>query len=663
MPRLPQLGANVMFSEAPHLTDHFLKTLHDHHMPVARFFIDTDFALYDSVFDAAARHGIALCPTLPAPQVALTEAQLQRLDETIGSIVTRYRNHPALDTWVLLNEPKMRVMRSELSQSKLKEWLIDRYGSPDAALAAWFPKGGRWTDLDQVVARDATWRIANPYFELHVPQIDVLRFMLDYHTWYMAFLADCVRRRDSTHPTHANPDQLACNLVLHAYDLPAWRTSMDSLGVTLHPAWTFGRFGKRDRYALAFSYQCEVVRAAAAPHPFWITELQAGTNIYETDDPLCPTSADMAQWTWLTIASGAQRTIYWCLNPRVAGWEAGGWSLLDYQHQPSDRLETVGTIASIVEREADFFSGAAPLETPVTILLGLEAMAVECFYGREDPPGRSRDAHTDSARGVYEALSALGVAANIRHLHDFDLERAHETRQLLILPNLLAMSEPQAAALTTFVKQGHTVLATGQTGMYGPGAELWPARETYPLRELFGGTIKEMRLIDDRFQVAIDNPAVTLPAHLFQGEIRNTDGQVIGRDGQRVIATRHACGRGEVIWIPSMIGLGAWLGDPGPLAQLLEAVLRPFLAAMPFRFAGQARDCVIRVMRSGTCYLTLVTNGSADRRRVSLQIPKQMPLRVLWCGEESSINGRGEIDLGPRQTVVGLWGGKEDDPA
>lgn len=656
MPRLPQLGANVMFTEAPQLTDHFLKTLRDHHMPVARFVIDTNFVLYDTVFDSAARHGVALCPTLPAPQVPLTEVQLQKLDEAIGSIVTRYRDHPALDTWVLLNEPKMRVLRSELSQRKLKEWLVARYGSHEAALAAWFPTGRRWTDLDQVVTRDATWRISNPYFELHVPQIDVLRFMLEYHNWYMAFLADCVRRRDPAHPTHANPDQLARNLVLHAYDLPAWRASMDSLGVTLHPAWTFGRFGKRERYALAFSYQCEVVRAAAEPHPFWITELQAGTNIYETDDPLCPTSDDMAQWTWLTIAGGAERIIYWCLNPRVAGWEAGGWSLLDYQHQPSERLETVTEIALMIQREGDFFEGATPVPSPVTILLGLEAMAVECFYGKEDQPGRSADAHTESARGFYEALGAMGIAANIKHLHDFDFERRYETPQLLILPNLLAMSEAQAAALIAFVKQGHTMLATGQTGMYGPDAELWPTREKYPLQELFGGTLKEMRLINERFQVTIDDPAVTLPAHLFQGEIRNADGQVIGHDGPRIIATRHAHGRGQVIWIPSMIGLGAWLGDHRPLAQLLEALLAPFLSAIPIRFADHARDCVMRVMRNNSHYLTVVTNGSTERRRVSLRMAEKMPLRVIWCGGESHIAVDGEINLGPRETVVGLWG-------
>jgi beta-galactosidase len=343
------------------------------------------------------------------------------------------------------------------------------------------------------------------------------------------------------------------------------------------------------------------------------------------------------------------------LNTRVAGWEAGGWGLLDYQYQPSDRLETASQIASIVEREADFFSGAAPLESPITILLGLEAMAVECFYGQQDLPGRSRDAHTDSARGFYEVLCELGIPARVKHLHDFDFDRAYEAKQLLILPNLLAMSQTQAATLTALVKKGHTVLATGQTGVYGERAEFWPTWEHYPLQELFGGTIKDMRLIDREFPLNLDEPTLTLPAHLLQGEIRPSTGRAIGHDGTRVTALRNQCGRGEVIWIPSLIGLGAWLGDNRPLAQLVQAITRPLTDRMPFRFSTHARGCAMRVMSNGRRHLTVVTNGAAERKQVSLLHQQAAPPKVIWRQEGSAVTGHGEVDLGPRQTVVMLW--------
>lgn len=670
MSPLPQLGANVVFSFAPDRIEQLCKVLADHRMPIIRYFIDTDFAVHDRVFDAAQRHGLRLCPTLPMPKDPVTQAKADQYDRTIGSIVERYRSHPALDTWILLNEPKLTIFRGELAQTKFRQWLIDRYGSAEKAVAAW--TGGlrmfQWEGptgpdaLDELVGSNATWRLEPcGALDRQVAHIDLLRFFLDYHTWYMNFLADCVRRRDPHHPTHANPDQLGGNLVTPCYDLPAWRASMDILGATLHPGWTFGRFRKRQRYALVFSCQCDLLRGAAEPHPFWISELQGGTNIYEGISPTGPTGDDMAQWTWVTLAAGAQRIMYWCLNPMALGREAGGWTMLDYQFQPSERLETVGRIADILEREADFFTDAAPIDAPVTILLGLEAMAVECYYDNPDAPGRSRDAHVEAARGFYEALAELGIPIRIKHLHDFDFNQTPGERQLLILPNLMAMTDAQAAGLTAFVKRGHTVLATGLTGMYGPHAELWPTREDYPLAELFGGTIRQMRHVADRFDLKLDDPPLTLPAHLMQGEIRplSPAAEVIARDGQRVTATRCNCGAGETIWIPSHIGLGAWLGDCGPLARLMETLIARLDARMdtrvPFRFAARAEGCVMRVMRNGTRYLTVVTNGTDQPRRVALRHNHPGRARVLW-GDQTSISDRvRDLELGPRQTVVLLW--------
>jgi beta-galactosidase len=281
-------------------------------------------------------------------------------------------------------------------------------------------------------------------------------------------------------------------------------------------------------------------------------------------------------------------------------------------------------------------------------------MAVECFYGKEDHPGRSQDAHTNAARGVYEALTQLGVAANVKHLHDFDFA-ADGPPRLVVLPNLVAMSDRQAAALTAFARAGNTVLATGQTGMYGERAQLWPAGNPYPLAELLGGTIREMRLVDERFDLALADPGLTLPCHLLQGEIGNASGQVIAERDGRVLATRHRVGDGEAIWIPSMIALGAWLFDPAPQAELLGIVGGPFLADQPFRFAERTPGCLLRVMQAGDRRLTIVTNGTADRRRAVLATSVDASPRVLWQ-RDADISADGtDIALGPRETVVVLW--------
>jgi beta-galactosidase len=193
------------------------------------------------------------------------------------------------------------------------------------------------------------------------------------------------------------------------------------------------------------------------------------------------------------------------------------------------------------------------------LLLSLETMAVHCFYNHDDYPGRNRDAHIQAARGCYEALQEIGVPARIKHIHDFEWEKDFSAPQLLILPNISALTEEQIDRLESFVKSGNTVLATGLTGMFGKYTELLPSFDEYPLVNLFGGVIKDMRFIDECFEFVLDEPSVSLPSHLFQGEIKNATAHVIATNGDWVIAVRNRCGDGEAIWIPSMICLGAWL--------------------------------------------------------------------------------------------------------
>ncbi len=179
--------------------------------------------------------------------------------------------------------------------------------------------------------------------------VDCRTFWRQHQTWQLRFIAETIRAQDSQSPLHVNPHGLMGNLAGMNYDLPDWRTFLTTLGVSLHPAWHFGLLERRDQYALGTSYMCDLVRGASEPNPFWVTELQGGNNIYSGTQPLCPEPEDIAQWTWTGIAGGARRVIYWLLNARHSGIEAGEWSLLDLQGRPSERLTAAGEIAQVIQ--------------------------------------------------------------------------------------------------------------------------------------------------------------------------------------------------------------------------------------------------------------------------------------------------------------------------
>ena len=82
------------------------------------------------------------------------------------------------------------------------------------------------------------------------------------------------------------------------------------------------------------------------------------------------------------------------------------------------------------------------------------------FFGREAADDRIDAPYT----GFMHAL----IRARIPYLpiHADDLEQQSAGLKLLILPNVGALSDTQAAAIRRFVQQGGSLLATGDTGLY-----------------------------------------------------------------------------------------------------------------------------------------------------------------------------------------------------
>jgi hypothetical protein len=99
------------------------------------------------------------------------------------------------------------------------------------------------------------------------------------------------------------------------------------------------------------------------------------------------------------------------------------------------------------------------------------------FFGREDPEGRVEQPR----RGFTRAL----VRARILYLpvHVDQIEREAARFAVLILPNLGALSDKQAAAIRRFVEGGGGLIATGQTSLYD---EWGDPRHDYALADIFG---------------------------------------------------------------------------------------------------------------------------------------------------------------------------------
>lgn len=644
----PRIGTEVYLEswQTQQDLDRLFRILSDHHMPVARIFIpQSGYAQVDMAFAAAEKFGVKIDPTFSVSDRPASEEYLRRSAEYIRRTVRRYRNSPALDHWWLMNEPGHGPSTAPPAMHLFRNWLEKKYATIEALNAAWRRRYGSFAEItaDATPGGAASWSAPAPF-------LDWAAFSRDRLTWVLQWITDRIREEDTAHPLHTNPHGVFGNLP--QYDFPAWRNFLSSLGASIHPSWHFTMLD-RDQYAIGVAATCAIIRGAIEPKPFWVSELQGGNNTWSGNRPLGPEAVDIAQWAWTGIGCGAKKIVFWLLNNRSGGQESGEWSMLDFQGNPSDRLLMASRVARTIERERGFFEYAAALERRVTILLSPESMFILARKARRGLAGREALAHVQSAMGYYETLSELGIPADFKYTDDFDWEGT--TGHLCILPNAVAVPRAIAERAETFVANGNTLIIDGLTGYFDEN-EVNVLQTGFFFEQLCGATVKDIRAGENIFPLALDNVRRPLPAHLWQTEILNHTAAVAGRAGDRVTAVRNAFGRGEVVWVPSLIGLGAWLEGNDPLADWLVKETAPFAASLPVRFRWKTDDAVLQTLQSGDRYLSVVTNGKSKPVNVALRVNIDRTPRVLFSTDtERNTVIPAMLNLGPRETIVIMW--------
>lgn len=670
----PLLGAEVWIEpgQSPEQIDGWFRQLEQAHMPVARVFLlwadmetapgKWDYSLYDAAFRAAERHHVRIVATLtpagpptflggngnqgegyPATQKARAAATTY-----IENVVNRYKSSPALDTWLLVNEPGMAPAEYPLAVVEFRQWLAAQYPDIRALNRSW---GSAYTSFD-----DTTPNANGGGFASKNRQLDWLTFWRTYQTEQLQWLRQQIRMQDPNpaHGIHANPHALISNLAGLSDDPTSWRSFLTSLGCSIHPGWHFGLLN-RDQYALGVSYINDLVAGAAEPKPHWVTELQGGNNIYSATKPIDPSPEDIAQWVWTSIGSGADRVIFWLLNARGKGTEAAEWSMLDFQQNPTQRLDTASKIAELLESHADFFSTATTQQLPIAVIVSLETMTLEEQFRDADFPGRGSNAHLLAALGMYQALSQIGVPPRLKFFNDYDWRARTPAPRIAIVPDARAITEVQVRDLEAFANNGNTLVITGLTGFYDPHAKAWPL-SGFPLARVTGGDLKEVHFIDPDVNLTLDTPPVTLPSHLWVSSIENHSAQIVGeRNGEITATIRRTSNGGAVIWIPSPVDIGGWLRDTQPLASYLASVLPQSIEHEPFRFPKPQQGCLMRVLKNADTSMTMITNGTGFAIHCSVLHTAGLHGKKLWGDLPQDDGSQAVFSLPPRATAVTLW--------
>jgi beta-galactosidase len=594
-----------------------------------------DFTLFDHAFRSAEKHGIKVFGTI-FPYTEKTdiggfkfpcdEAHLQSIAEFIKQLTTHFRQFKSLYGWVLINEPGV---------------------------------GGKipWTGFTK--NRFNKWKISHPQKEFTDKGFPILvaltdeAFLLDYNTWYLNWIATEVKKYDPGHELHVNNHQMFQNCA--EYNFPEWRNFLTSLGGSAHASWHFGYFG-RQQYAVAMSANSEIVKSGAGNLPWLMTELQGGNNTYSGGTPICPTKEEIAQWLWIITATEGKGSIFWSLNPRSSGIEAGEWALLDFQDNPSDRMKAAGNVAETLMNNRSLFENVKEVDSGINILYIRQSLWAESKMAEgstQNYEARKVGGVMKSALGYFEALSEMGVNANFKAFEEFDFGKQDYTGVTIILAHQISIPDSYAPILENFVSKGGKLIVDGLTGFFDENLHN-TMKTGFPFENLFGGNIKEFKLVENLFNVQWND--YTIPSHLWRGTIAVKSGEVVSTYDGETIALRNKTGNGEVLWIPSLIGLGSRLtGDYTSLIRFLNKEAIQSLNNVPVRFKTAQKGMLMKTIRSNSSLITVIINKSNQPGELFLDFgTKKMNSKLLYANITGKTSGN-MVHIAPEETMVIEW--------
>ena len=601
---------------------------------------------YDAVFESAARHGLAVVPTLmsvsPPGWMRLTgnsqslgdledPAFLTRGEDYIRRVVGRYGTHPALHSWIAWNEASRGVPRNERTLARYRRFLAARHGGDTSRYNR--RVYGQCESFEELERGPAAGELAG--FSGYAARLDWMNFAVDELTGHLARIRDVIRGQDAQHPIHVNPHAVTRCMAGAGQSL--WREgrTLDFLGCSAHPVWHSTRF-PRDRWPRSIGLFADLMRAAGR-HPddlFWVSELQGGPTFFSGAVVDCPDEADIRAWLWEAIGSGAGAVVYWCFNGRTDGGEAGEWSLLAQNGRPSRRLRATTAVIERLERHREVFARTRPAPQAIKILYSEESallMNVEGSGGEALENPRNPEAFYDALCGAYLLLADLGHTPGF--VDEIDVREGLDPcmTSLLVLPSCTALAPETLAALQDYVGAGGVVIADGFTAWKTPDGAL---DRSYPDRlfALFGA------------RVADQTPA--RPGERLSGAFGRLDawfsridfdlgpsGRVLARWDNGDIAATEAAGAGRAVRLGTHLFQHYFVAPDAEARACLRSLL-PEAARPPLALDAESLCLRLRLLEHPEGFVVILSN-EGEARRVQVTPAPGYALRPLGEGAET----------------------------
>jgi beta-galactosidase len=264
---------------------------------------------------------------------------------------------------------------------------------------------------------------------------------------------------------------------------------------------------------------------------------------------------------WQAIQHGADAILYWQWRSARNGQETYYGTVLGQDGEPNPIFGEIAKLGGELQATSAALGGTEPVAKLAFIYSYDSRWAIDLQRHHKDfDPIK---AFTDFYRPIRVQSQGVHVISP-----DADLSRY----RLVVAPNMMVMTETEAAALEAYVRGGGHLVLGPRSGMRDDANALYPRTQPGPLADLLGAHVAQYYALDEG--VALTG-AIAGKASIWAEELTPTapDVRTIATyrdpggwlDGKAAIVTRKV-GSGSITYV------GAWL-DPATMSTLAAGLL------------------------------------------------------------------------------------------
>jgi len=638
-----------------------------------------DFRIYDELFDAAAAQGVGIKATLTAnsgpwhigtPGVLhshtgfLHDSQSGPMRRYLEACVTRYANHPALEQWLLWNEPLGAHDHVDDNLAPWRVFLSRRYLNDLQALNHRWLTG--YTSFSEIPWPE---EIAHPIhrggaWKPHSPRLDEMDWRAGRLISQLQWVADEVRRHDPVTEMCYNPIFPIENQAGGGTDLPGLAKVVQRIGSSFHPVFWHERLTRSD-YPGLIAAGVRALASQVRGLPVELTEVLSG-NTFTTGCRSCAVSgSEVARFYLGALASGASTVTGWCLNARNRDSEAGEFALLNDNDEPSPRSRALLRLSQVLETARQATGDWKPSAPDILVALDRRSQALELLDAESasETPRRPGRGGNDSGRGQWllaqRAMEAGFVASNLSFN---DLPSSPDRKgQVLIVSQVIAWEKAEAKKMLEWARKGGTLVLdalSGRKDFDSACHKPWPGHLTEPC----GLQVLEIETASSDFVLESEGEEVCRAALLRTVVQTAPPWTVLSTfrfaDDRSAAVLQRPFGKGKIIYARFPLAVSV-LADPENCAWLRHLLAdmagRPAHAVVP---AGIVTGFVsIPISCSLGQLVCLLSPDIAERNGRPLRVVCKDPglWKDFWTGEQFQSDPLGEILLPAPEGIALLW--------